>query len=205
MGTILRQARSPAPADARQSVAWQERLRSLLLANRLDQIGELAASRRRVLSYLTALTYDPDPMLSDRAVQAIGVAADRIAGGTPEGAEYVRTHLRRQMWLLSDESGGIGWRAPEIMGEIIYHRPKEFAEFIPIVISILDMEAEDVVRFRSGALAALGRLAQVLPLDSLQAAIPLILPCLQDEDARVREAARRCLDQGCFQGTVEHP
>jgi hypothetical protein len=180
----------------------QNQLRQILLERRLDQISELAAARRRVLSYLTALTYDPDPVLSGRAVEAIGVAAARIADDDPE---YVRVHLRRQMWLLSDESGGIGWHAPEIMGEILYHRPQLFAEFIPIIISILDMEAEDVVRFRTGALLALGRLAQVLPLENLRQAIPRIEPCLQNEDPQVRETARWCLDQGCFQGLAVRP
>lgn len=193
----MKQSQSATPSNV-----WQDQLRQMLLEGRLDRIGELAVARRRVLSYLTALTYDADPVISDRAVEAMGVAADCIAEHDPE---YVRVHLRRQMWLLSDESGGIGWRAPEIMGEIVYHRPKLFAEFIPIIISILDMEAEDAVRFRAGALAALGRLAQVLALENLQKAVPLIEPCLQNEDVHVRELARWCLDQGCFQELAEQP
>lgn len=180
-----------------RSSTWLSHLQQLLIAGHLDAICDLASHRRRVLSYLTALTYDPDPELSWRAVEAIGVVAAHICDIDPE---FVRVHLRRQMWLLSDESGGIGWRAPEIMGEIVYHRPQVFAEFIPIIISILDMEAEDALRFRAGALHAVGRLAQVLPLESLQPAVSMILPCLADEDAQVREAARWCLEQGCFRG-----
>ncbi len=37
-------------------------------------------------------------------------------------------------------------------GEITRSRPERFTEFVPIVISILDMEEEDAVRFRGGTL-----------------------------------------------------
>jgi hypothetical protein len=33
--------------------------------------------------------------------------------------ESARVIMRRLMWSLNDESGGIGWGAPEAMGEIV--------------------------------------------------------------------------------------
>ncbi|MEW5871517.1 MAG: DVU0298 family protein [Chloroflexota bacterium] len=175
------------------------RLRRYLLAYQLDAITALAGEKRRVLSFLTALTYDLDRLVSWRAVEAIGLAAARIAQDDPE---YVRNHLRRQVWLLSDESGGIGWRAPEIIGAILCPHPgqfaRQYAEFIPLLISILDLESEDVVRFQAGVLWAIGRLAQALPYAELRMAVPLILPCLQDQRAQVRGMALWCLQQPGF-------
>lgn len=169
----------------------KDRLRDGLANQDYDDIVELAGSRRRVLSFLTALTYDLDPLISWRAVEVVGLAAGRISDEDPE---YVRVHLRRLMWLLNDESGGIGWRAPEMMGEITRSRPERFAEFVPIVISILDLEEEDAVRFRAGTLWAIGRLGQVMP-DAVQSAIPWIMPCLNDPDAQTRGMAVWCLEQ----------
>lgn len=173
----------------------KDRLRDVLARQDLarqdhETIAELAGRKRRILSFLAALTYDHDRLISWRAVEAIGLAAARISDDDPE---YVRVHLRRLMWLLNDESGGIGWRAPEMMGEIIRSRPGRFAEFVPIIISFLDME-EDAVRFRAGTLWAIGRLGQVTP-HTVQAAIPRIMPCLNDPDPQTRGMAIWCLGQ----------
>ena len=169
----------------------KEQLRRWLAGQRYWAIVELAGRKRRVLSFLTALTYDADPLISWRAVEALGLAASRIADDDPE---FVRNHLRRLQWLLNDESGGIGWRAPEAMGEIIRRRPAHFADFVPIVISLLDMEEEDVGRFRPGILWAIGRLAQVMP-DAVERAIPRVVSCLNDPNPQTRGLAVWCLGQ----------
>ena len=169
----------------------KEQLRDWLATRSYDAIVELAGRKRRVLSFLTALTYDPDPLINWRAVEAMGLAAGRIADEDPE---FVRNHLRRLMWLLSDESGGIGWRAPEMMAEIVRNRPEQFGEFVPIIISLLDMEEEDAARFRPGILWAIGRLGEVMP-DRVKAAVSLIIPCLEDPNPQTRGLAAWCLGQ----------
>ncbi len=166
-------------------------LRSHLTDYDLKAVEALAERGRRVLSYLVALTYEPEPLLAWRAVEAFGVAAAAIADRDPE---FVRGHLRRLLWLLSDESGGIGWRAPELIGEVLRRRPRLFAEFMPILASLLDMEPEDAIRFRAGWLWAIGRVAKVAPR-AMQAALPLIAPCLDDADPQVRGLAAWCLGQ----------
>jgi hypothetical protein len=169
----------------------KDQLRAWLADERDEAIIELAGRQKRALSWLTALTYDPDPLISWRAVEAIGLAASRIADDDPE---FVRTHLRRLLWLLNDESGGIGWRAPEAIGEILRSRPECFTEFVPLLISLLDMEKEDAVRFRPGVLWAIGRLGQVMP-GAVEPAIPWIIPCLDDSNPQTRGVAAWCLGQ----------
>jgi hypothetical protein len=164
-------------------------LNDLLQLACFDAIVEAAAQNRRLLSLLSARSYQPDRLLSWRAVQAFGMAAQRIAKDDPE---FVRGHLRRQFWLLSDESGGIGWHAPELIGETLARCPGLFDEFVSPLIYVLDMEAEDAPRFRAGALWAVGRIAPGRP-QAAQIAPPLVLPCLADADPQVRGMALWCL------------
>lgn len=166
-------------------------LRNWLIRADFPTIVDYAGGNKRVLSYLTALTYDQDRTLSWRAVEALGLAASQIAEDDPE---YVRVHLRRLIWLLNDESGGIGWRAPEAIGEIIRHKPDLFENFIPILVNLMDTEPEDAIRFRVGWLWAIGRLAEVR-LQDARAALPWILPCLDDPDPQVHGMAAWCLGQ----------
>jgi len=73
----------------------KRRLRQLLEQQALDQIGELATRRRRVLGLLIAFTFDREPLVGWRAVEALGAAAERIAGDEPDA---VRDLLRRLYW-----------------------------------------------------------------------------------------------------------
>lgn len=164
-------------------------LRSYLVDYDLEAVRATAERQRRVLSYLVALTYEPEPLLAWRAVEAFGIAAAAIAD---RDAEFVRGHLRRLLWLLSDESDGIGWHAPELIGEVLRGRPEQFAEFMPLLAALLDMEPEDAVRFRAGWLWAVGRVAEIAP-GPMQAALPWVEPCLDDVDPQVRGLAAWCL------------
>jgi HEAT repeat protein len=167
-------------------------LNDLLQSARFDAIAEMAASNKRLLSLLAAQTFQPDHLLAWRAVQAFGMAAQRIA---EVDAEFVRGHLRRQFWLLSDESGGIGWRAPELIGETLARCPRAFEEFVSPLIYVLDLEGEDAPRFRAGTLWAIGCIAPGRP-QAAQLALPLVLPCLEDADPQARGMALWCL--GCL-------
>ena len=167
----------------------KEILRTHLSAYDLPAIVAMAAHSRRVLSYLVALTYDGEPLIAWRSIEAFGI----VAGATADrDAEFVRGHLRRLLWLLSDESGGLGWRAPELIGELLHHRPEQFAEFVPLLIALLDLEAEDAARFRAGTLWAISRVAEVAPKPRLAAAAR-IESYLGDDDPQVRGLAALCL------------
>lgn len=170
-------------------VSKQAILRAYLSSADFNQIRDFAGEHKRTLSFLTAITYDQDSTIRWRAIEALGLAASQIAEKAPE---YVRVHLRRLFWLLNDESGGIGWRAPEAIGEILYQEPDLFADFIPILVNLLDMEPEDARHFRAGWLWAVSRLAAVRPKD-VQGARPWVLESLDDPDPQVRGMALHCL------------
>lgn len=175
------------------SVPALQRLGDWLRTGDLNAVLGYARQHKRCLSYLTALTYDPDPLLAWRALDCIGrVAEQAIVCGD---IEWVRNHLRRCQWLLSDESGGIGWRAPEMMGEIVARSPEALSEFIPLTALLLfEMEDEDALRFKNGHLWAVGRLAQVRPRQA-EVGLPWAILALEDPDPQTRGLGVWCLAQ----------
>jgi hypothetical protein len=167
-------------------------LRDLLERSHFEQIAEIASRKKRALGSLVSLTFEAQEQIAWRAVEAMGLAASRIAEEDPE---FVRNHLRRLYWLLSEESGGVCWRAPESMAEIVRRRPKLFADYVPIVVSLItSMAEEDLEGFRASILWAIGRLAPVAD-DHLQSVLPAILSALDDSDPQVRGMAVWCLTQ----------
>ena len=167
-------------------------LRRLLEHHRLDEVADMASRSKRVLGQLVTLTFHPEPQMGWRAVEAMGVAAARVAEDDPE---YVRQHLRRLHWLLSEESGGICWRAPEAMAEIVRRRPDLFGDYAPIVAHLLvEMAEEDLHHFRVGILWAIGRLGPTFVHESDEA-LAAVVDALGHSDAQVRGVAVWSLGQ----------
>jgi methylated-DNA-[protein]-cysteine S-methyltransferase len=176
----------------------KKRLRQFLKRRDLEEIANLAVRKRRVLSTLVSLTFDPEPLISWRAVEAMGAAAESIAHNDPDG---VVDHLRRLYWLMSEESGGICWRSPEAMAEIVRRRPDQFGDYVPVVVSLIrEMADEDLNHFRPGILWAIGRLGPIAEKE-LAAVLPTIEACLDHPDPQVRGMAAWCLGQ-CGHGEL---
>jgi AraC family transcriptional regulator of adaptative response/methylated-DNA-[protein]-cysteine methyltransferase len=170
----------------------KQRLRDLLVERRLEEIAQLAESKKRVLGDLVSLTYDPERLVAWRAVEALGVAAARVA---ETDSAFVRGHLRRLHWLLSEESGAVCWYAPQAMAEIVRQRPDDFADYACIVATLLHtVAAEDLDHFRDAILWAIGRLGPAAIRD-VEPVLPSIVACLDHADARVRGMAAWCLVQ----------
>jgi hypothetical protein len=168
-------------------------LRQWLSDANYKPILEVAENKKGILSQLTALTYEDDTNISDNAIYATGLTARVIVGRDPE---YVRNYLLRLFWLINDESGGIGWRAPELIGDILHHCP-QFSQFFPMLIALLDLEKEDAPRFRAGTFWAIGRVAQVAK-DAMLPALPRIkkyLSCDEVTEADAKNKALWCMEQ----------
>jgi AraC family transcriptional regulator of adaptative response/methylated-DNA-[protein]-cysteine methyltransferase len=166
-------------------------LRKWLLEAEYDPILEHASREKRILSLLTALTYDRDVSVSEHAIAVTGLAAKIIAERDPE---YVRNYLLRLFWLVDDESGGICWRAPELIGEILYHCPN-FEQFFSMLISLLDLEKEDLSPFLTGTLWAIGRVAQVARVAMLPALPKIQVYADEDKGQDTKEIAIWCMSQ----------
>lgn len=79
--------------------------------------------------------------------------------------ESARVIMRRLMWNLNDESGGIGWGSPEAMGEIMAQHKGLANEFSNILRSYI-REDENYLEhemLQRGVVWGIGRLAEVFP------------------------------------------
>jgi hypothetical protein len=113
---------------------------------------------RRVVNPLFSFFYHTDELVKWRAVTAMGVVVARLAH---EDFESARIVMRRLMWNLNDESGGIGWGSPEAMGEIMARHDRLAKEYACILVSYIN-EAGNFLEhemLQRGVLWGLGRLA----------------------------------------------
>lgn len=162
-------------------------LRRLLAEKQFEEIARVAEKKKRVLGVLVSLTYDADRLIAWRAAEAQGWAAARISRTNPE---FVRSHLRRLHWLLSEESGGICPLAPQAMAEIVARTGGDVADYAPITVNLItDMAKEDLdAGFRVAVLWAIGRLAGVARA-AVEPVLPEVERWLGDPDPTVRGLA----------------
>ena len=159
-----------------------ELLKSPDRASALDEIVKLP--RRQVINPLISFLHNRDQDVRWAAVKAMGAVVAKLAD---EDMESARVVMRRLMWNLNDESGGIGWGSPEAMGEILACHEGLAKEYAHILISYTRedgnfLEHEGLQR---GLIWGIGRLAQVRP-HIMQDAVQYLLPYLDSEDATVR-------------------
>ncbi len=156
-----------------------------------DGLSGLTELGQQAVAPLFSALCSSSPLLRWRAVTAFGPVIAALAARTPEKARVV---MRRFIWSLNDESGGIGWGAPEAMAEIMTQSPLVAAEYHNHVLAYIH---EDHCRpdcylehapLRRGAVWGVGRLAQARP-DLAGAAEPALLCALGDCDASIRGLA----------------
>jgi len=153
----------------------------------LDELRRLPG--RVVVNSLFSYLLNKDEMVRWKAITAMGVVVGNLAQQDMEGA---RTIMRRLMWSLNEESGGIGWGAPESMAEIMACHEGLAREYGKIFISYLDEQGNyiEYEALQRGLLWGLVRLATVRPAVVWDAA-PHILQYLRSPDSVVRGLAAR--------------
>ena len=139
-------------------------LRTLLLEGTPENVKAelLSHPLRRLVSPLIGMFCDRQDTVRWRSVTALGMVTDALAG---ENMEEARVVMRRLMWTLNDESGGIGWGAPEAMGEITAVNSRLAGEYHRILCSYVSQEGNFLEHeiLQRGALWGLCRLAEVDP------------------------------------------
>ena len=160
-------------------------LRAEDISQGLEDIGSLPP--RRVINPLFSFLCSTDPQIKWRAVKSIGEVVKNIA---EEDMESARVIMRRMIWNLNDESGGIGWGLPEAMGEVMAQHQGLAGEYVMILESYIRedgnfLEHEPLQR---GVLWGLGRLAQEKP-ELLKNVTPHVRPFLSSADAVLRGLA----------------
>ena len=107
-----------------------------------------------------------DERVRFHAVCCFGRIVPAMAGKDLESARIV---MRRFLWSLNDESGGIGWGAPEAMAEIMCHSESLRQEYLHMLISYMREDGDELFQdgnfielpmLQRGVLRGIGRLAQ---------------------------------------------
>jgi hypothetical protein len=155
-----------------------------------------------------------DEQLKWRAVTGMGAVVANLAD---ENIELARVIVRRLMWQLNDESGGIGWGAPEAIGEILASHEGLAKEYANILTSYIKEDGNflEYEPLQKGAMWGVARLAQVRP-HLVQDAKSYLIQRLESSDATVKglgaltlgllgaEKARLQLEDLCRDDTEIH-
>ncbi len=127
------------------------------------------------------------------AIAALGPVVSQLADHDMEAARVV---MRRFMWSLNDESGGIGWGAPEAMAEIMSCHDGLADEYAHMLVAYMREDGFylELEQLQRGLMWGLGRLARDKP-DLLRSkdAIRHLLSYLDSIDSTVRGLAARTL------------
>ncbi len=151
----------------------------------MEKLGELPYVK--VVNALFSFLHSIDQKIKWRAVIAMGAMVAKIAD---EDMEAARVIVRRLMWNLNDESGGIGWGSPEALGEILACHEGLANEYANILISytMKDGNYLEHEMLQRGLIWGIGRLAQARP-HLIQKAEEYLIAFLESNDGTVRGLA----------------
>lgn len=158
----------------------KQEIRDALLHADFDRVVQLSLKNVKVFSALISLSFDKEDPLSWRAIEAMGKSAGAVAKSNPV---FVRNVVQRLLWSMRDESGAIGWNAPEMLAEIVVHSPDLFADIPPVILSFHEEEV-----FLRGVIWAMGRIAGS-GIDPGYKTSDLIMQGLDHKDPSVRGLA----------------
>ncbi len=151
-----------------------------------ERLSQLAVENRKVLGILISQSFNKDDVLCWRAIEAMGRAATMVA--KERDPELARNAVTRIIWSAREESGGMGWSAPELLGEIVRGSPRVYPDLPTLILSLHGEDEEGV--FLRGVLWALGRMAGA-GVRKVEGARELVLESLADTDPRTRGLAAR--------------
>ena len=166
-------------------------LRQEDVADALTQIRRLPKSPT-IKALYSAICHN-DELLHWHAVTVMGRVVADLADTEMEAARIV---MRRFMWSLNDESGGIGWGVPEAMAECIAMHDGLAAEYghMPVACLREDGYFLEYEPLQRGLMWGLGRIAEVRPkLLLAKQVLTYLPPYLDSEDPAVRGLAALAL------------
>lgn len=149
----------------------------LLSEKKYSELIMRSSGKKKIFSILISLSYDKGDVISWRAIEAIGLITGEISGRDPE---LVRDTAGRLLWMIRDESGGIGWSAPEILGEIVRNNNELCADIAPVIVSFHEEKM-----LTAGVMRAVGRVGKI-NTEAVDYAVPIIISYLRDRDRTTR-------------------
>lgn len=124
---------------------------------------------------------------------------DIVSAIAKEEMEPARIIMRRFLWTLNDESGGIGWGAPEAMAEVMCRSDELRKEYIHMLISYMQEDGDELFQdgnylelplLQRGLLWGIGSLCHKFPDEMRGKRLDIDLEkYLDSEDVEVRRLA----------------
>ena len=177
---VIAESRMRADRERGEDMVGLE-LKKAVYERDVPRIVEIAGTKKRLLSKLYGLTFSTDAAQVWRAIEALGIVAALKA---PHEIERIRDFLRRCIWQMTDESGGLGWHSPEVIGEVLYRVPALIPEFGHLLFPYFSESP-----FERAAVARIAPLAPALIRDHRDQ----LLDQLRGPDAMIRIFAARSL------------
>jgi len=143
----------------------------------------------RLINPLVGCLCNRNEMVKWLAVSALGKVVSTVADQEMEAARVV---MRRFMWMLNDESGGIGWGVPESMGEVMACHAGLAEEYAHILVANMREEGNflELEMLQRGLMWGMGRLCGARPQLMRDKNAGLYLPYyLDSKDSEVRGRA----------------
>ena len=174
-------------------------------------LEEASLSREELISRMKAFTpaeaipalfsalCDSRPHVRWWAVVCMGMSVARLALGDLEAARVV---MRRFLWSLNDESGGIGWGAPEAMAESMCQQEVLAREYVHMLVSYMRQDGEELCQdgnylehplLQRGLLWGIARMSGCRPdLMIEHRVVAELMPYFGSNDAEVRALTALC-------------
>ena len=143
-----------------------------------DPLLDLCQKDRRYWQAVRSHLYDLDERIRWSAIETVSKFVQRWWEAGKE--EKVRQYIRTIFWSISDESGGIGWSAPQVIAEIIVHIPALIDPYGSMVIAH-SIEEPPLIK---GCLWGIGRLGSSIS-NAVDAFREEILAVFRTDDAEI--------------------
>jgi len=120
----------------------------------------------KMITPLFSASYNSSKEIRWHAVSSFGYLAKYLA---ENDSSKITEIIRRCIWMLTEESGGIPWNAPAIMGEIMANSREAAQVFSSILFSYVDEPEDepenflDNLQLRISSYWGIFRLSQILP------------------------------------------
>lgn len=129
----------------------------------------------KIVSFLIGAFLHPKEEVRWKAIIGFGYIVSQIANKDLERARII---IRRLIWMLNEESGGMAWGVPEGFAEAMYNHEVLKNEYLSIFISYI-WNTEDTLKYKAdnylefppaqrGVIWGIGRLAQKYKEDLLK-------------------------------------
>lgn len=183
----------------------KKELKNILSANTPQYaLNEFDTDKEKLINPAIGLLYESNPIIKHRAAELIGLISKDL------DLEKIRVLMRRLMWNLNDESGGIGWGSPEAMAEIFMASEKIYHEFISIFISYIDPESGthlDHEDLHPGVIWGIGRIKE--HIDSAKNySVKVLLKAITSKNPAIRGlsiwAAHQCMLSSALENEIQN-